>query len=137
MSPMTWCEDYSVYIRSIDNEHKLLMEHINNLETTLETQEQVRSQIIPPLLKSLLQHIRLHFESEERFLLLNNYPNFIDHQAKHTHLLTKLENFTNNISTGKLVFTEQMLLFLKDWFLRHIILQDKQFGCYFRENNHN
>jgi hemerythrin-like metal-binding protein len=131
MGPLIWCEDYSVNIRAIDNEHKLLIELINDLQHALETQEMVRSQLVSAALEKLKHHIRAHFESEERFLLFNNYPDFDIHQQEHLELLKKLEQFVNHISSEQVVFTEKMLLFLKDWLVRHIILHDCKYGSYY------
>lgn len=131
MGSLKWCDDYSVNIRSIDNEHKLLMELMNEFDAALNTQEQVRAQLVSSAMERLSNQIRAHFNSEERFLLLNKYPDCVRHQSEHNNLLKKLEGFSIKISSEQLVFTEQMSLFLKDWFLRHIIIDDRKFGNFF------
>lgn len=132
MGTLVWCNDYSVHISSIDNEHKLLIELIKELENALETQEMVRFQLVSSALERLTRHIRAHFESEERFLLFNNYPDYGSHQMEHQDLLLKLNQFVRLVHSGNFVFTEQELLFLKDWLARHIILHDCKYGNYFR-----
>ncbi len=133
MSSLIWCDDYSVNIRSIDNEHKLLMEMVKELDSALETQGHVLLQLVSAALKQLSHAIRMHFDSEERFLLLNNYPDSVNHQKEHNALLMKLDDFIGNFSSEQLVFTEQMSLYIKDWFVRHIILHDRKFGNFFRD----
>ena len=131
MGQLNWCDDYSVHISAIDNEHKFLIELIKELDSAMETEEMVRLQLVSTILEKLLHHIRVHFESEERFLLFNNYPDFDSHQQQHQLLLQKLETFISRLNSEHLVFTDQMLLFIKDWYARHILLDDSKFGRYF------
>jgi len=132
MGQLTWSDDYSVHISEIDNEHRLLIELIKELDHAMETQEMVRSQLVSSALEKLSQHIRMHFESEERFLLFNNYPDFTSHQQEHHDLLHTLEKFVGHVSSEQSVFSGENLLFIKDWLVRHIILHDCKYGSFYR-----
>lgn len=132
MNNLTWSDDYSVHIPAIDNEHRLLISLINDFGLAMDTQEIVQVQIAGETLGRLSRYISRHFESEERFLLFNNYPEFDAHKSEHTQLLERLERFSTRFTLEKRLVNEQMLLFLKDWLVRHIILHDCKFGSYFR-----
>jgi hemerythrin-like metal-binding protein len=134
MSTLVWIKDYCVGIPAIDNEHKLLISLMNDLNRVLDTHKEFQEQIIGDTLNTLEQCIRSHFESEENFLLTNSYPEFNDHKAEHTLLLEKLEHFEKRFKSEKPLFTENMLRYLKDWLVRHIILHDIKYGIYFRDN---
>ena len=82
----------------------------------------------------------MHFDSEERFLLFNNYPEFDAHKLEHAELLGRLRRFESRFKAENRAFKEKMLLFLQDWLVRHIILHDCKFGHYYRGKeliNHN
>lgn len=133
MSTLEWVEDYSVGIPAIDNEHKLLVSLINDISRAIDTHKEFQAQIIGDTLNTLELCVRSHFESEENFLLANNYPDYDAHKAEHTLLLERLMRFEKRFNTENKLFTENMLLYLKDWLVRHIILHDCKFGSYFRD----
>jgi hemerythrin len=133
VSKLLWSHDYSVQIPAIDNEHKLLVEIINELSDALDIHERVQIRIVVMTLDKLSRCIRRHFESEERFLMFNNYPEFDTHQLEHTKLMAQLELFERGFQAEKRAFNVKMLIFLKDWLVRHIITHDCKFGFYFRD----
>ena len=74
MSELVWSEDYSVGITFIDNEHKLLVSLVNDINRIIGTHKDFQVQMIGDILKKLAYCIHRHFESEENFLLFNHYP---------------------------------------------------------------
>ena len=112
MSKLLWSHDYSVQIPAIDNEHKLLVEIVNEFNDALEAHEVIRTRIVVKVLDKLARCIRQHFESEERFLMFNNYPDFDTHKLEHTKLLVQLEQFERGFQAEKKAFNVKMLLFL-------------------------
>ena len=92
----------------------------------------VRSQLVTSALEKLTRAIRAHFESEERFLLFNNYPDLCSHQQEHHDLLQTLGKFVGHVCSEQVVFSAENLLYLKDWLVRHIILHDCKYGSFYR-----
>lgn len=133
MSILIWSSDYNVNIPAIDNEHKLLVSIVNDIAHGMNYQGALQARVITESLHRLLNYVRVHFDSEERFLLFNNYPEFDEHKIQHAELLEKLERFEKSFKTENKPFDEKMLLYLKDWLVRHIILHDSKFGHYYRD----
>lgn len=117
----------------MDNEHKLLISMIHDLEKAMDTQPVIRCQLVSEIMKSLSITIRRHFESEERILMFNNYPDFDSHLQEHQLLLQQLDRFEEDISVEHYALNEETLFFLKDWLARHIILHDVKYGIFFRD----
>lgn len=134
MPVLEWSELYSVGIPAIDNEHKVLVSLVNDMSRVIDTHIEFQTQLIGDTLNSLIRGVQNHFDSEEKFLLANNYPEYGSHKTEHTLLLDQLEHFKERFKTEKPLFTENMLLYLQDWLVRHIILHDCKFGSYFRDN---
>jgi hemerythrin len=133
MSHLLWSnDDYSVHIPAIDNEHKLLVCTINEFGDTLQLDGSLHAQIISEKLAYLSQFIRKHFESEERFLLFNNYPEYTEHLTEHTLLLERLSSFESRFKAENKAFNERMLTFLIDWLIRHVILHDRKYATYYQ-----
>lgn len=132
MSELIWSEDYSVGITFIDNEHKLLVSIVNDINRIIGTHKDFQVQMIGDILNKLAYCIHRHFESEENFLLLNQYPKYEVHKNEHTLLLEQLDLFEKSFKDSNQSFTVEMLLYLEDWLVRHIILHDSEFGFYFR-----
>ena len=131
MSTLQWSEDYVLNIPAIDNEHKLLVSLVNDMALAMMYQGELQKRAIGDSLQRLSRYIRAHFESEERFLLANNYPEYDIHKEQHEKLLEELERFECKYQAGEKAFNSKMLLFLKDWLVRHIILHDCKFAYYF------
>jgi hemerythrin len=126
-------EDYSVNIPAIDNEHKLLVALLNEIACAMNTQGSSQINVIIGKLAYLSGYVKIHFESEERFLIVNNYPDYDDHKAEHARMLEQITTFEARYKSENKAFNEEMLLFLKDWLVRHMILYDRKFGYYFRD----
>jgi hemerythrin len=67
--------------------------------------------------------------------MFNNYPEFDAHKEQHQDLLFQLDDFERKFKAGEKPFNGRMLLFLKDWLVRHIILHDCKFAHYLRERD--
>jgi hemerythrin len=132
MDTIAWTEDYSVNIPAIDNEHRLLLGLLNDVERLVSQDKAIQVPLAVAALERLARAVQRHFESEERFLLFNNYPEFDVHHAEHVQLMERMERFRQRFGVEGKPFNERMLLFLRDWFARHIILYDSRIGTYYR-----
>ena len=131
-SRLIWCDDYSINIKSVDSEHKLLFGIFNDLLQTieLETNPDFRKSLIVSSLTQLRKHVSTHFESEEHFMQQNNYPALMEHQIEHRNLMVSIDEFINNYKRDIVSFDDKIVFFLKDWLVRHIILTDFKIGQY-------
>ena len=132
MSCLLWNnEDYSVQIPSIDNEHKILIALVNELDSAMNFHVSFRAQFILDKLTNFSNSIKNHIASEERFLLSNKYPELVSHQLKHAEIIERLNKFESWFKGCKIPFNEKMLLFIKDLLVRHFILHDRKYGTYY------
>lgn len=134
MSDLEWSDDYIINIPAIDNEHKLLVSIINDISRSMLCHGAVQTKIVAESMQLLSKCIRSHFESEERFLLLNGYPELESHMKEHSGLLAILDSFERDFKAMKTALNDEALLFLKDWLVRHIILHDSKIGHYYSEH---
>lgn len=132
MSYLLWnSDDYGVQIPSIDNEHKILIALVNEIEDAMIFHVLNQTQFMLPKIDKLSNSIKNHIASEERFLLDNNYPEYEKHRLEHTVLIERLNKFESRFKESNTDFNENMLLYLKDLLLRHFILHDHKYGYYY------
>ena len=126
---MTLGEAYSVGMRSIDEEHRELMDLINQIHEALHTpapQDKVKE-----MFQRLAACVSTHFWQEESQFEGTGYQDAALHTRKHEHLTTVLSGFQSGIDgMGRSVSFENQLSFLRDWLLDHIANEDQQFADY-------
>ncbi len=125
MSLITWSDNYSVKVSTIDNQHKKLVEIINNLHDAMKTGK--GKEAIGKTLNELVSYTKYHFSAEEEMMKKHNYPGFIAHKREHDLLTQKVVDFENDFRAGKSLLTLEVMNFLKKWLVDHILNTDKQY----------
>ena len=128
METIQWSDSISVNNYVIDNQHKYLIQLVNNL--ILNSNAKVNSEIIGKTLQNLILFTRDHFRDEEALLARHNYPRFEEHKKEHKKFLLKIVGFCKDVSDGKSTVTEEMISFLVDWFLNHTSVDDQEYKSY-------
>lgn len=126
MALMRWTENLSVGVTALDDQHKVLVESLNELHAAMMRGDAKES--TGPLLAKLLDYTRRHFSAEEAFLTRTNYPKFADHCKEHKDLTRKVEEFATRYERGELSINVHLLNFLRDWLTNHIQKEDKSYG---------
>ena len=71
----------------------------------------------------------------QRFLCDNDYPAFESHQEGHKRFAQQLVDFMNGYDEGRPKLLEEMLVYLKNWLLEHIVGSDQKWAAYLREDS--
>ncbi len=127
MSAVQWSEEYSVGIKSIDEQHKVLLSFINELNTAMAAGE--ANIIIGNILRGLGQYTQQHFEYEEALFAKHGYPSTTSHKHEHKALLEQVSSlkmrFESDLS-GSLGL--EIMQFLKNWLINHIQKSDREYA---------
>ena len=124
-----WSDDFSVGIQEIDEQHKELVDLLNQLHVAIH--EHHGSETSRKILDELADYTRTHFAVEESLMRVSNYPEFAAHKQNHEELIGQVIALQEKLDTGKATITFELLHFLKVWLTRHINEADKRFGAYF------
>jgi hemerythrin-like metal-binding protein len=122
---MEWRPAYSVGNASIDNQHKQIIEIINDLYSAMQAGED--ADIVKPLLERLLAYTDMHFEFEEQVMEECGYPHLDEHRHLHDQLRHRTDDLRNHVG---LVTGSDLLHFLAEWWADHIQAADKQYAPY-------
>jgi len=127
-----WDEKYSVGIQSIDSQHKDIFKHLSKL---LEAMKQGQaSDVITPIILDLEKYAILHFQKEEFFFQRFNFHGSVEHIKEHNDFTKKVASLKDDLRSGKITLSFELLNFLKEWIDHHILVVDKQYSECFRQN---
>ncbi|WP_031432806.1 bacteriohemerythrin [Methylomarinum vadi] len=126
MAIIIWNESYNLGIEEIDQQHRKLVNIINELNDGMEIDGNLR-QIIT-LFDELIDYTHYHFTSEEQYMLLKGYDSqdFKTHQANHIAFLKKIRQEQGQCHSDPEKVSDELLDFLVGWMVNHILGEDKK-----------
>ncbi|GMT48715.1 MAG: hypothetical protein IEMM0008_0254 [bacterium] len=128
---MVWDDSFSVNVKSIDRQHKRLVDILNNLYTALSIGKD--KNVLKEILTSLTRYTKIHFTYEESQMKKADYPDFQEHIKEHEKLLGEVSHFQEMFNEGKTDLSKDILVFLQDWLTDHIKVTDKKYSTLFNE----
>ncbi len=128
MSIIHWRNTYSLGIGLIDEQHKKLLEILNELYEAHKIG--TGKDLVNSSLEKLVEYTCYHFQAEEDMLRENNYPNLQDHIEEHNEFKKKITGFLDDSSKGNLLLSIKTIDYLKDWTINHILGTDKEYSDY-------
>ena len=126
MALLEWSSKYSVGVQSMDKQHTVLFEILNDLHSAMMKGE--AQKITGALLRKLLKYTRDHFTAEEVMMSAAGFPGLAEHRIKHRALIKKVEEFSERYERGESNLNMPLLNFLRDWLTHHIQHEDQQYG---------
>jgi len=129
MALMTWNDALSVKVGEFDDQHKKLVNLVNNLHDAMKSGQ--GKEMIGKTLTALIDYTQKHFAAEERLMKQHCYPEYEEHKKEHNMLVLKVLDFKTGFEAGKAPLTQDVLTFLRDWVVKHIQGIDKKYGVFF------
>jgi hemerythrin len=126
MSMIVWQDDYSVGLQEIDEQHKCLINLINQLYEALAA-KQHREQVAQ-ILEELVDYTLIHFAVEETLMRLFDYPEYAQHKQSHDGIAQQVREFQRAFRAGQAHLDMELLMFLKNWLTEHISKVDKRYA---------
>ena len=126
MSIIQWSNFFSVGIAEIDDQHKKLIEMLNELYDGITEchGEEAVNDVVP----KLVNYTKEHFVAEEKFMIDIDYPDFNKHFQKHYKLAEEAEHFKDMLERGEHVNYLELAILISDWLKDHILEDDRSFG---------
>lgn len=122
MTFIKWEKKFDLGIDNFDNQHKEIIELVNQL---YEKKEGNKSEILK-LFKSLLSKMDEHFKDEETLMKEKKIVQFISHKLEHARALQKYSDYYNKLSKKNIKLDTEILESLKNWFEVHLEKKDKK-----------
>ncbi len=131
MEYIPWDESFKTGITVFDRDHRELVRLLNELHSGLVSGFSISEMTF--ILDDLVRYTGVHFKREEDLMDAHSYPGTARHKAEHADLVRQVVDFQDQLKKGKKHFTIQLMAFLKDWLVNHILKTDMQYGTFFRE----
>lgn len=121
-----WNDDYKTGIDMVDEQHRKLIEMINDLHKAMS--EARGREIMGDILNMLLEYTVYHFGTEEKLMKEHSYPKYLLHFTEHQKLTKEVKDFHDRFNAGERMITIKFMEFLSSWLNNHILESDKKFG---------
>jgi hemerythrin len=124
MDLIKWRKSYETGIDSMDVQHQILIELINILYKVIRKEKS--SEVINEVLNEMTKYAENHLLKEEALLAANGYPDLDNHIDIHQGYLDKMK--TLMAESKKENQATDTYLFLRQWWMGHIVAVDKKYG---------
>jgi hemerythrin len=129
MAFIGWDSEFSVGVKSFDEEHQKLFGYVNKLHMGLVSGDSLSE--MGKVLDGLIEYTASHFTHEELLMEENGYPDLTVHKKEHEDLVKMVSDFKVRYEQGKASFSLELMSFLKDWLMIHIKGTDMNYKSYF------
>lgn len=130
-----WSDKLATGVEEIDSQHRYLINAINNArEALIERRDLER---IGPLTKDLLAYAIFHFDTEEDLMREYGYDreagaDAAAHHQEHRDFSARVIAIRDALNEGLPVAAEDLVGFLENWLIGHIMQTDQKFGAFVR-----
>ncbi|MBK7975276.1 MAG: hemerythrin family protein [Deltaproteobacteria bacterium] len=132
MPLMEWTPKLSVGIGQFDGEHQKLVGMVNDLFDAVQAGR--GKDRLGPILDGLIAYTKTHFAAEERLMQQHQYPTFAAHKAEHDALTKQVLDVQQKFNGGATAaLSMEVMSFLKNWLVKHILGTDKSYGPYLNQ----
>ncbi|MEZ4524964.1 MAG: bacteriohemerythrin [Desulfobacterales bacterium] len=130
-----WNEKYSIGIAEIDAQHRQLVQMVNELYEAMYAGQ--GREALEKVLTGLIRYTRTHFQTEEHFMKIHDYPGYAEHKQIHEKMAAKVMEFQYAFQNGEVSNPVQISNFLKAWLIKHILKTDRKYADFYQQRKQN
>jgi hemerythrin len=119
-----WTSEYEIGIGVIDQQHRRIVEYINDVHHVIENDGSVED--VRSILMNLVDYTLSHFAFEEALMEESGYSDLDLHQITHKTFIQQLEQLKVRFESGEAVAVE-LADMLQSWLLKHIVTDDESY----------
>lgn len=125
MALFDWGPKYCIGIKSVDDQHKRLVDMLNQLHEGMMSGK--GNSTMGPVLQNLVDYTIQHFKYEETIFGTTGYEDAAAHKADHDKLVAQVAEFNNKFKAGSVTLSNELMNFLKTWLIGHIMGTDRKY----------
>lgn len=122
---LQWHEEYRVDVLRLDTQHRRLFEQANAILDAVEDGKDMGE--VLSLVDAMAEYARYHFGEEEALMARHGYPEAEAHRGRHAKLMEALGDMRAKLTDVEDTGEVEMLPFLKDWLVTHILTEDRRY----------
>ncbi len=120
-----WKENFNIGIEEIDQQHRSFLNILN--DCYLKLSDNKKSVINRELIDKLKSYAAMHFRYEEQMMELCQYPEIEQQIKQHKYFVSQIAELESSGTEQSERSLDSILVFLRDWFLKHILEYDTKF----------
>ncbi len=117
-----WSRRWETGIKSIDDQHKKLVDIINKLIKA--RFEHTEDQYLKECMTELVNYTKTHFADEEKFYEEHQFDGIHEHKAQHNVLVKQIIHILEEMRDGKFDVAEELTTVLQNWLIKHVLNYD-------------
>jgi hemerythrin-like metal-binding protein len=127
MSFLQWNDDLITGIDIVDQQHRGLVDLLNEAAPTLTRLSSATLEDAAPLLDRLVEYAAMHFKTEEDLMAARGVDSRVQahHHQTHAGFVDQVMTMVGDFNTGKGVSGDRLLSFLASWLIFHILGEDQ------------
>jgi hemerythrin len=123
MSLIEWRSDFETGVPDVDQEHRELVDLINELHNELESDSD--PDMVSAFLGEVFARISAHFALEESVMRKHKYDEYEAHKTDHEKLLDDIRDIMDDFDAGDFDnYDDALSATVRDWFVDHFKTKD-------------
>ncbi|OXS30219.1 MAG: chemotaxis protein [Desulfovibrio sp. MES5] len=128
-----WTPKLDLHVPMVDKQHRLLVDYINELYTAMANNRTAGE--VQKILRKLRDYTATHFADEEKMFTATAYLGAAEHMKIHRKFVAKLDEVEEQLKSGTATVSMDLLTFLKDWLVQHIMGTDPTYLPYLKKED--
>ena len=128
-----WSHTLSCGIQIIDEQHKGLVNLVNDLFNHVTGNEEEEHKYFNKVIQEAVKYVKIHFATEEKIMIATKFQGYPGHKKAHEMFILTVVDKIKEYNTGKKLTLQNFTKFLKDWILSHVAVMDKQYFEHFKK----
>jgi len=124
MAYLTWNHELDTKIPVIDNQHRRIVDYINELHEAIEGGDR---KLVGEVLEQLVDYTLSHFTFEEELMEQAGYVFISAHKKVHGMFTRKVADYQQRFELGEDI-ARQLLTTLRTWLINHIRRDDADYA---------
>lgn len=125
-----WTDDYSVNSPVLNDQHKRLFEISNELYDAFTAN--AHKEKLGKIIEELYDYTVYHFSAEEKMIREKGLKVTPEHLIQHEEFKKKVADFRDKYKSGSTGVTYEIMNFVRNWMIDHIMGTDKQYAHAFQ-----
>ena len=124
MAQLHWSSELDTGINVIDNQHRRIVEYVNQLHHAIETDNRDE---VGEVLEELVDYTLSHFTFEEELMEKAEYPFINAHRKVHKMFVKRIADYQQRFELGEDI-ARQLHTALRTWLMNHIRHDDADYA---------
>jgi methyl-accepting chemotaxis protein len=127
-----WGPKFYIGLKEIDDQHKVLVDLINEVYANYGKSGNKKK--TSKVLEELVDYTVYHFGNEETYFNKFGYKDTPNHISQHNMFVDKIKKIAHDFDSGDASISIDLVDFLKDWLINHILKTDTKYVPFMKEH---